>query len=187
MNIPYAREVHPYVWDDDCFTSKELDILQGYAENAKTPAVLDTAGITDNNVRRSSVTWLNNNNETSWIYTKLAQCAGVLNARFYGFNLTGFGEALQLTNYDSTNKGMYRWHQDHAAQVSRKLSVVVQLSDPYEYEGGELQILTGQLDNVIKQRGLVTVFPAWTVHQVTPVTKGSRQTLVAWISGPDFI
>jgi len=187
MNIPYAKEVHPYVWDDDCFTSKELDILQGYAKNAEFPAVLDTAGFTDRDVRRSSVTWINNNNKNEWIFSRLSQVVGILNARFYGFNLTGFGEALQLTNYDSTDKGMYRWHQDYAAQVSRKLSVVIQLSDPSEYDGGELQIMTGPLDTVKKQRGLATVFPSWAVHQVTPVTRGTRQTLVAWISGPDFI
>ena len=65
--------------------------------------------------------------------------------------------------------------------------MVLQLSDPSEYEGGELQLLTGKEPTTIqKQRGLITVFPAWTLHQVTPVTKGTRQTLVAWISGPSF-
>jgi len=37
-----------------------------------------------------------------------------------------------------------------------------------------------------KKRGLITVFPAWTLHQVTPVTKGTRQTLVTWVCGPEF-
>jgi PKHD-type hydroxylase len=37
-----------------------------------------------------------------------------------------------------------------------------------------------------KKRGLITVFPSWTLHQVTPVVKGTRQTLVTWISGPAF-
>ena len=37
-----------------------------------------------------------------------------------------------------------------------------------------------------KERGLITVFPAWTLHQVTPVVKGTRQSLVAWVSGPEF-
>jgi PKHD-type hydroxylase len=65
--------------------------------------------------------------------------------------------------------------------------MVVQLSDPREYEGGELQILNRkEPTSMEKKRGLITVFPAWTLHQVTPVTKGTRQTLVAWISGPEF-
>jgi predicted 2-oxoglutarate/Fe(II)-dependent dioxygenase YbiX len=35
-----------------------------------------------------------------------------------------------------------------------------------------------------KQRGFVVAFPSWTLHQVTPVTQGNRQSLVAWITGP---
>jgi PKHD-type hydroxylase len=74
-----------------------------------------------------------------------------------------------------------------ASGISRKLSIVLQLSDPSEYEGGELQILTRkEPTSMQKKRGLITVFPAWTLHQVTPVIKGTRQTLVAWISGPAF-
>ena len=112
-----------------------------------------------------------------------------MNSQFYKFELTGFGEALQLTNYDHSEQGMYGWHQDYGSVggPSRKLSLVLQLTDPSEYEGGNLQIMTsGEPINVHKQRGLVTVFPSYTVHQVTPVTQGSRQSLVAWITGPEF-
>jgi PKHD-type hydroxylase len=101
--------------------------------------------------------------------------------------LSGFGEALQLTNYDQSDKGMYGWHVDYGGKISRKLSLVVQLTDPSRYEGGNLQILTtGEPSTVRKQRGLVCVFPSYTLHQVTPVTSGARQSLVAWISGPTF-
>ena len=65
--------------------------------------------------------------------------------------------------------------------------MVVQLTDPSEYEGGNLQLMTyGQPINVRKERGLLVAFPSWQVHQVTPVTPGSRQSLVMWISGPAF-
>jgi PKHD-type hydroxylase len=63
---------------------------------------------------------------------------------------------------------------------------VLQLTDPSEYEGGNLQVCDGTIHNVRKQRGLVAAFPSYTLHQVTPVTKGSRQSLVAWITGPSF-
>ena len=82
---------------------------------------------------------------------------------------------------------MYAWHQDYGGQISRKLSLVLQLTDPSRYEGGNLQTMTNQdVFTVRKQRGLVTVFPSFTLHQVTPVTQGSRQSLVAWISGPPY-
>jgi PKHD-type hydroxylase len=65
--------------------------------------------------------------------------------------------------------------------------MAVQLTDPSEYEGGNLQMMTtSEPQTVKKQRGLIAVFPAYMLHQVTPVTQGSRQSLVAWISGPTF-
>jgi PKHD-type hydroxylase len=82
---------------------------------------------------------------------------------------------------------MYGWHQDYGGTISRKLSMVVQLTDPSEYEGGNLQVFTSeQPKNIRKQRGLIAVFPSFIVHQVTPVTQGTRQSLVAWVSGPSF-
>jgi PKHD-type hydroxylase len=71
--------------------------------------------------------------------------------------------------------------------VSRKLSIVVQLTDPKDYKGGELQLFEGGDPIVItKQQGMVTLFPSYMLHQVTPVTKGMRHTLVAWIGGKNF-
>ena len=70
----------------------------------------------------------------------------------------------------------------------RKLTLVLQLSDPSEYEGGELQSLTSlQPGTVNKKKGIIAAFPSWTLHQVTPVTKGVRKTLVIWVAGPQFI
>jgi PKHD-type hydroxylase len=82
---------------------------------------------------------------------------------------------------------MYGWHLDYGGGISRKLSLAIQLTDPSEYEGGNLQIMTsGEPQNMRKQRGLIAVFPSYVLHQVTPVTQGSRQSLVAWVSGPAF-
>jgi PKHD-type hydroxylase len=33
---------------------------------------------------------------------------------------------------------------------------------------------------------MITLFPSWSLHRVTPVTKGTRYSLVAWVSGPRF-
>lgn len=184
---PFARKVEPFTWWDNGFSAGELDILQNKAKNAGERATVQTgAGTIRTDVRRSSVSWADINPENAWVFKKLAYIGASLNAQYYGFDLTGFGEGLQLTNYDGTEEGMYTWHQDYAALVCRKLTLVVQLSDPSEYEGGELQISTGPVHTVKKQRGFVAAFPSWALHQVTPVTKGTRQSLVAWISGPDF-
>ena len=187
---PHSRKIEPFAWWEGAFTKEQLDWLQQKAREATQEAQVGGGnnGEINDSIRRSEVNWLNKDTECSWVFERLAHVAASLNADYFGFELTGFGEAIQLTNYHEARQGTYVWHQDFGASgISRKLSMVLQLSDPSEYEGGELQILTRkEPTSMQKKRGLITVFPAWTLHQVTPVTKGTRQTLVAWISGPAF-
>ena len=75
----------------------------------------------------------------------------------------------------------------------RKLSVTVMLSDQDEFEGGDFQLDLGphheqRFHNVteINERGSVIVFPSFLMHQVTPVTKGVRKSLVIWTVGPKY-
>lgn len=191
MLTPYAAPIEPFTWWDNVFTDQELNWLQEQAIRADQQAQIggNPHGDDLTKVRRSKVSWLSKTQDTAWLFEKLAHAASSLNAEFYGFDLTGFGEPLQLTNYDQSDNGMYGWHQDYAGRVaiSRKLSLVLQLTDPSQYEGGNLQVLTsGEPITVQKRRGLITAFPSYQLHQVTPVTQGSRQSLVAWISGPAF-
>lgn len=186
---PYATNMEPFVWWEGGFTEQELNWLQEKATKADQRAqagnMKDEAQLMQ--VRRSQVSWLDKTQDTVWVYEKLAHIVSSLNAQYYRFDLTGFGEPLQLTNYDQSEHGMYGWHQDYNAQVSRKLSLVLQLTDPAQYEGGNLQVMTsGEPNTIRKQRGLIAMFPSYTLHQVTPVTNGSRQSLVAWITGPSF-
>lgn len=188
---PYAHQIDPFVWWDNGFTDQELNMLQEQAVRAEEQAQVFGTPDGDNlaKMRRSRVSWVYKDANTAWIYDKLAHIASSLNAQFFRFDLTGFGEPLQLTNYDQSDHGMYGWHQDYGGKdvPSRKMSLVLQLTDPSQYEGGNLQVLTsGEPSTVQKKRGLVAAFPAYQLHQVTPVTKGSRQSLVAWISGPAF-
>jgi PKHD-type hydroxylase len=187
---PYTKKLEPFAWWEDAFTDQELDWLQAKAAEATEQGQVgghNSLGIKEE-VRKANINWLKKTNETAWVFEKLGHVVSKLNADYFGFDLTGFGEAIQLTNYSDHNQGMYKWHQDFGNNgASRKLSLVLQLSEPDAYEGGELQLLTKiEPTSVTKKRGLITVFPAWALHQVTPVIKGSRQSLVAWISGPAF-
>jgi|LakMenEpi03Aug12_release.lakeMendotaPanAssembly.Ray.scaffolds.fasta_scaffold134010_3 PKHD-type hydroxylase len=186
---PHALPIEPFVWWEGAFTEQELNWLQDKAKRAEQNATVgeDGVGVVNANVRRSQVSWLNNSPDTKWLFDKLADVVSKMNAQHFRFDLTGFGEELQLTNYNQAENGMYGWHQDYGGGISRKLSMAVQLTDPSEYEGGNLQVLTSsQPKNVRKQRGLIAIFPSYVLHQVTPVTQGSRQSLVAWVSGPAF-
>lgn len=186
---PYATAVPPYAWWEGAFTEEQLDWLQSQAQNATQVAQVGggSGGVEDKNVRRSSLAWLYKTPENAWVYEILADVVSNLNSQYFRFDLTGFGEALQLTNYDQAEQGMYGWHQDYNAKISRKLSLVLQLTDPAEYEGGNLEVMVqGEPVAVRKQRGFIAAFPSYVLHQVTPVVKGSRQSLVAWVSGPAF-
>ena len=185
---PASRGIEPYAWWDGAFTEEQLNHLQNEAKKSGQEARVGIGGegSINESVRRSELNWIANSPETEGIFNILGNVVSRLNAKCYGFDLVGFGEQLQLTNYDEGKEGMYGWHQDFGGEVSRKLSVVVQLTDPSEYEGGNLELMTGNVIKIKKQRGLIVVFPSWTLHQVTPVVKGSRQSLVSWISGPDF-
>ena len=186
---PHAERHEPFVWWEGAFSESELDWLQAKAKASENNAQVGggAGGVVNPNIRRSQVSWLGNTPDTEWVFRKLGDVAAKLNAQYYRFDLTGFGEGLQLTQYDQSETGMYGWHQDYGGGISRKLSMAVQLTDPSEYEGGNLQVLTSsQPQNVRKQRGLIAIFPSYILHQVTPVTQGSRQSLVAWVSGPAF-
>jgi len=112
-----------------------------------------------------------------------------MNDQFFEFDLDKI-ERIQFTYYDSKENGMYDKHIDPLPwniPYNRKLSLVVQLSDPTEYEGGELLLYTSKEPTSIKkQKGLTTFFPSYVLHECTPVTKGERYVLVAWVHGPPF-
>lgn len=188
---PYTDNLPNYSYWENAFDNNELDFLQQQAKNSTQPGLV--GGINDPNeiinMRRSTVNWISYDSNLKWLYEKLSHIVSSLNVRFHRLDLTGFGESIQLTNYDQSDNGMYSWHQDSSnnGKISRKLSIVLQLTDPSQYEGGNLQIMVeNQPVTIRKQRGLLVAFPSFSIHQVTPVTQGSRQSLVAWISGPQF-
>lgn len=72
--------------------------------------------------------------------------------------------------------------------ADRKLSVVVQLSEPDRYQGGDLQLERFVHPNPeeLRSRGAMIVFPSILFHRVTPITKGERSSLVGWMEGPHW-
>jgi PKHD-type hydroxylase len=137
--------------------------------------------------RDSKVGFFFPNDVTQWVFQKCTELVLQMNARFFWFDLYALEQGLQFTSYTAPGQH-YDWHIDHGkAHGNRKLSFTVQLSDPSDYEGGELQLKFGREPITVKrQLGGVTVFPSYALHRVKPVTKGTRETLVGWVSGPPF-
>lgn len=186
VGVPPVRNLD-WVWWDNYFTDQELDILQNLAKESKEIARIQSNNIPQLDIRRTRLNWVSNTEKTSWVFEKLGSLVSRVNAEFFRFDLTGFAEPIQLTNYMGTEEGTYDWHMDSSPAINRKLSLVVQLTNPEDYEGGDLQILNGGHPvTVKKKRGFIAFFPSFFLHKVTPVTRGERQSLVLWITGPDF-
>jgi PKHD-type hydroxylase len=140
-------------------------------------------GDVENKIRSSTVRWINDLSvrDLLWEYVKES------NVRAFGFDIQNFAE-LQFTEYHASEGGHYDWHYDVDWQgdtpSDRKVSITVQLSDPSEYEGGDFEFNDCETPSDAKKKGTVLVFPSYLQHRVTPLTSGTRKSLVAWFHGP---
>ena len=110
------------------------------------------------------------------------------NRNYFGFGDIQIREQAQITEY--LKGDFYNWHTDTSLDMDkeppvRKLSMTLLLNDPSEFEGGELQI-AGTKNTQLMKQGYATIFTSFLQHQVTPVTKGVRRSLVMWFGGEPF-
>tara|TARA_Y100001963_G_scaffold93034_1_gene128027 strand:- start:335 stop:940 length:606 start_codon:yes stop_codon:yes gene_type:complete len=106
-------------------------------------------------------------------------------------------ESCQVSRYSGTkNKPQYyNIHKDwvdirNSQAHTRKLSLSCQLTNPNDYEGGDLILYlehagTSEIVEytVSKKQGTVIVFDSRIRHKVTPVTSGTRHSVVKWYHG----
>lgn len=141
-------------------------------------------------VRRSQITFLpSNDKDCEWIFARVAAAVNQLNSEYFNFKLDKI-ECLQFSQYKSEEEGFYIKHKDqlYSSPINRKISFSVQLSDTESYEGGNLLLhLKNIPDQALRDQGSLTAFPSYTLHEVTPVTKGTRYSLVGWVLGPKFV
>lgn len=181
-----SDKVNDYAYWDNFLTKEECKqiVLLGKSKVLKKA---NTANNNKNKTRDSNVSWLAPSDNLHWLYRRLTDTITSLNNRFFGFDLHGFAEGLQFTNYKAPD-GKYDTHIDRAFNWQvRKLSITIQLSNPNDYEGGNLELINGDKPIICeKQQGKLYAFPSFMLHRVTPVTKGERNSLVAWITGSSF-
>ena len=96
-------------------------------------------------------------------------------------------QALGISGGESINNE--KAHIDYLnknTELVRKLSFTLQLSDPNDYEGGNVQLIDDAGKSYIapRQRGSIVLFDSRTSHRVLKVTKGTRRSIVGWVVGP---
>ena len=179
----YTDQVHTYAYckifsPEEC--KKIIDI-------AKDKGLVSGETSGKSNVRSSKVSWLYGIDNLEWVFKRLTDVILNLNDRFFKFDISGLNEGLQFTNFKAPSD-KYGKHIDRAYDfLTRKLSISIQLTDPSKYEGGELIIYEDDTGTEMKkEQGTLVMFPSWMLHEVKPVTKGERNSLVAWVTGNQF-
>jgi PKHD-type hydroxylase len=123
--------------------------------------------------------------------------------QFYGWHADG--NSCHLGKYKRAipgvtprdAKGMFpKGYTDNPSMINkiRKLSMTINLNLPGEYEGGNLKFDFGPHAagkryhecTEIRPQGSIIIFPSYVYHQVTPVTSGTRYSLVLWTLGQPF-
>ena len=178
-----------YYWFENAFLNEEYDYinnLQGLYPFEKAKVVDDTIN-EDHKARKSQIKWVYHDEKSDWLYSRLGDMVMEAN-QVWNFDLYSIRDSIQYTEYYEGG-GHYDWHMDIGPFPinNRKISITIQLSDPDDYVGGDLEIWTGNgLQTCARQKGSALLFPSYMLHRVTPVTSGTRKSLVLWVGGSPY-
>ena len=180
-------QINLYAFWNNAFSKEECKSIINIAKDKGLIEGTTKGNLKD--VRDSKISWLFSVDGIDWVFRRVTDITLNLNERFFKFDLFGLNEGFQFTNYEAPS-GKYGKHVDRATNMSvRKLSISIQLTDPKEYEGGELKLYDGDDEEAItmdKAQGTLIIFPSYILHEVMPVTKGERNSLVSWVTGKPF-
>ena len=169
------------------FTAEECEKILALADGQWSDAEIAKTLATDDTATRNEDTRNNQNymlipgDDNFWVFEKLLAIFTSANNKFYQFEINQFN-GVQISKYEVGE--YYHDHLDIGPGVlgNRKISLTLQLSDPDSYEGGDL-VLDFSDFTASRELGSVTIFPSFLKHGVRSVTKGTRYSLVAWVSG----
>ena len=193
---------HTHDWNSyvvtipDFLSQEDLDKIEDNASNIEAEESTVSSDNQKSDYRTCEIKWFHPNESTEWLFQKMTGLLQEMNGMHYLFNLSSW-EPFQHTTYHGHNGGEFKAHLDEAKVFNqsnniRKLSYSIMLNDPSEYEGGDLKIWYGKMDEEGKPAlkienlkvGSLVAFPSFLLHEVTPVTEGTRKSLVCWTRGP---
>jgi predicted 2-oxoglutarate/Fe(II)-dependent dioxygenase YbiX len=174
----------PFATAAGFLTNEEMDRLIAEHEALLGPGQLGF-GNANASVRRSKVHFFGTEERYHWLYRRIWAAALECNRQFFAADIATVEPNIQLARYDSTDQGFYDWHTDFGGmRPLRKISVSIQLSRSEDYEGGDLELMyEANVQTLDRSRGAFIAFPSFVLHRVTPVTRGTRWSLVAWVVG----
>ena len=119
------------------------------------------------------------------IHAKILKAVTRANKALWGY-AGAYSEYHEIYRY--TPGDFFDWHMDLGADelAKRKVTTLVQLTDPRKYQGGELELFANETHTAGKRRGTLMIYPSYIMHRVTEVTGGMRFSLGGEILGPAF-
>lgn len=174
----------------EAFSASECDRIIALARSAPLADAGLVRSVSDHRIRRADLAWLDEREGADWVMDRLVALVARANREAFDFALSEFAESAQIARYGAERAGHFDWHSDIGSGPvarRRKLTVVVQLSEPADYAGGALELMPdARVIAAEPARGTATVFPSFVLHRVTPVTAGERWSLTLWAHGPAF-
>lgn len=181
------KKVKPYILLPDFLNSEECD---SFIASTKDSSQINEEYLEDGKDFHSFVIPFRNHEEK---YKKLFYAVESANDSNFNFedNLC-VSQALIVNKYEGSE--YTGWHVDGFTSdmvpdyYFRKLTIVVQLSAPEDYEGGDFEMfkyhdLSKEDKELFKRRGSAIIIPSFEWHQVTPITSGTRYSTVLFVEG----
>jgi len=176
------------VWENG-FTPEEVDkiLYLESLQNFGKGVVGDQNALPDKHIRDSEVAFIRPDQHSQWVFERLGQITSAVNHQQFMYDIEGV-ESLQYTKYQIDQHYTWHWDVEFGWQnYQRKISFVMMLTEPDEYEGGEFEIcVNGNFDDtklMKPKKGDVIFFASWMPHRVKSVTSGERKSLVGWVMG----
>tara|TARA_B100002051_G_scaffold227781_1_gene224045 strand:- start:91 stop:723 length:633 start_codon:yes stop_codon:yes gene_type:complete len=193
----------------DIINSLEKDLEKHFDDMGDSKLI---SNVLDEDVRKSKNTWIPT---THWITGWLWHYVQAANRNNFLYDISFIeSESMQYARYGVGE--YYHWHSDTSIPVQykpqiqisatesttddnylreraaiknelvRKISFSLQLSDPDDYEGGNIQFIDESNQNYIapRQKGSLIIFDSRTKHRVCKVRSGVRKSIVGWVVGP---
>jgi PKHD-type hydroxylase len=193
----------------DIINSLEKDLEKHFDDMGDSKLINN---VLDEDIRKSKNTWIPT---THWITGWLWHYVQAANRNNFLYDISFIeSESMQYARYGVGE--YYHWHSDTSIPVQykpqiqisatesttddnylreraaiknelvRKISFSLQLSDPDDYEGGNIQFIDESNQNYIapRQKGSLIIFDSRTKHRVCKVRSGVRKSIVGWVVGP---
>lgn len=169
--------IHDYAYIDDLLSWEECKYIRNYGHRKCKESLVEGAQVHDSRQSKNCFIQSNvKNKKIKSIMEKVVRMYFFIATDFFKFPMAII-EPIQYAEYD---KGMfYKKHADSGLAIDRDISASVILSDRKKYEGGELKF--AHLKNPVEEKlGRMLIFPSAMQHEVLPVEKGRRSSLVLW-------